>query len=78
MKEILLIIFGYFVRFVYDKISDRHPRVVFNVEELRGFNVPPFNPAQGSLQVWQHSIHLANWGKTQATNVVITHESLPF
>ena len=36
MKEILLIVFGYCVRFVYDKISALRPKVVFNIEAIKG------------------------------------------
>jgi uncharacterized repeat protein (TIGR01451 family) len=70
-------VIGFLVKVLYDKVSERSPKVVFNVEPARGFNLAMPSP-QPNMQVWQHSLHLTNWGKTPATNIVITHDYLPF
>ena len=77
LDNIISAIIGFLARLIYDKVSERHPKVVFNVEPIRGFNFSP-NPGQPNLQIWQHALHLANRGKTPATNIVLTHDYLPF
>ena len=76
MKDILLLIFGYFIRFFYDKLSEKYPKVVYNLEEVRGFTMPATATAP-VVNLWQHSIHFANFGKSTATNIKISHNYLP-
>jgi len=71
-----LLIFGYFIRFFYDKISEKYPKVVYNLEEVRGFFMPA-NGTAPAVNIWQHSIHFANFGKTPATKITISHNYLP-
>lgn len=78
INNIISAVIGFLARLIYDKISERHPKVVFNVEPIRGFNLPSPNAGQSNLQIWQHALHLANRGKTPATNIVLTHDYLPF
>lgn len=78
MKEFLLIIVGYVIRFFYERIFDRGPKVVFNIEPIRGFNIPASQPSNPNIHLWQQSIYLTNWGKIQATNIVIPHRFIPF
>jgi hypothetical protein len=77
LNNIISAILGFFARLIYDKISEKYPKVVFNVEQSKGFNIPASAPGQHNIQIWQHTIHLANFGKKPATNIVITHEYLP-
>jgi len=78
MKEFFLIIVGYVIRFFYERIFDRGPKVVFNIEVIRGFNMPASQPGNPNIHLWQQSIYLTNWGKTLATNIVIPHRYIPF
>ena len=68
---------GLLGKVLYDKVSERSPKVVFNVEPIRGFNLSLPSPQQPKMEIWQHTLHLTNCGKTQATDIVITHEHLP-
>ncbi|MFH1460492.1 MAG: hypothetical protein ABIG64_09030 [Candidatus Omnitrophota bacterium] len=76
MKDFILVVFGYAIRFFYEKYSHTRPKVLFNIEEIRGFNVQLPAPNQ-SVNLWQHSLHLVNRGKTQATNINICHNFFP-
>ncbi|MDD5005864.1 MAG: hypothetical protein PHS93_05100 [Candidatus Omnitrophica bacterium] len=78
MKDFFLIIVGYVIRFFYERIFDRGPKVVFNIEIIRGFNIPATQPSNPNIHLWQQSIYLTNWGKTPATNIVIPHRLIPF
>lgn len=76
MKDFVLVIFGYIVRIIYEKVFADRPKLVFTIEDSRGFNwqMPAGQP---NIQLWQHSIHLCNWGKTPANNIVISHTEIP-
>jgi len=77
MKDIILIIFGYILRFFYEKFVEKKPKLVFSVEPIKGFNIPSTQPNQPNIYLWHQSIHLTNWGKTPATNIIISHNILP-